>query len=189
MERLLLPSSGMDIVTTNSRPILQRCRNLGVDGFWIMMVGRWLYNSWRQEYSRLAWSSVDCNHKVYKQGVLLKLYIMFITCWQAEVGRAWLILTPRQNVCSNRNQERLFAGLAVLQCVMSEHYESQGSVVCYHYGARQGLRYFEVRGQRKGWDSFLINTYELTGKTHWEFLLEHVSFALFVRDYQKATFF
>lgn len=45
----------------------------------------------------------------------------------AEVGRAWLILTPRQNVCSNRNQERLFAGLAVLQRVMSEHYESQGS--------------------------------------------------------------
>jgi len=46
---------------------------------------------------------------------------MFITCWQAEVGRAWLMLTPRQNVCSNRNQERLFAGLAILQCVMSEH--------------------------------------------------------------------
>lgn len=90
----------------------------------------------------MAWSSVDCNHKVYKQGVLLKLYIMFITCWQAEVGRAWLILTPRQNVCSNRNQERLFAGLAVLQYVMPERYESQGSSGLLPLWCQAGIKIF-----------------------------------------------
>ena len=68
---------------------------------------------------------------------------MFITCWQAEVGRAWLILlTPRQNVCSNRNQERLFAGLAFLQCVMSEHYENQGSSGLLSLWYQAGIKIF-----------------------------------------------
>jgi len=67
---------------------------------------------------------------------------MFITCWQAEVGRAWLILTPRQNVCSNRNQERLFAGLAVLQYVMPERYESQGSSGLLPLWCQAGIKIF-----------------------------------------------
>jgi hypothetical protein len=89
--------------------VLQWCHNLGADGLWIMVVKRWLYNSWR--CSRLACSSVDCNHRVYKPEILLTLCVVFITCRHAEVRNAWLILAPRQSVCFKRNQGLLVSAL------------------------------------------------------------------------------